>query len=378
MMKGKKIIVLILLVLITLTGCSYKELNELAIVTSIGIDYIDDEYFISTQIMNFEKNSDDGTSEEAILYEASGKSIVEALRNIMKQYPRSIYLGHLEVAILGRDVVEEKTNEIFDYFISSPECVNDFTVLVYKDGYAKDIINPQNDNEKKDKNPTKSILSSLENIESRQGSSYLINFEEFLSDYLKTGKDPVLPVIKMVDNDGYSKTLITDMVPFKDNVLGDALDKEQAIALSTLNNTYYDIPLHGIYKDTVIAILVFNPKSKMEVKVKSNKVDVNIKINLEGHASEVSKNVNLSKPEINNEISAIFKEKMKDYVFSLLNYCKENDVDILGIKNSIYKHYPKQYNNFKNVNIYEIADFNVDIDIKLYRYGNTHYGVSNN
>ena len=371
----KKFIILIL-ALFLITGCSYKELNELAIVSSVGIDYVDDHYLISLQIMDLQKGSGDSTTEKAVLYKGTGITIVEALRNIMKEYPKTIYFGHLELAILGRDVAENKTDEIFDYFISSPESSNDFMVLVHKDGLALDIIDPKKSSNE-ETNPTKDLLTSLENIKNRDGSAYSINFEEFLALYLEVGKDPVIPVVKLVDDkDAISKVMITTLVPFKENMLFDELSDKQAIAFNTLNNNYYDIPFTVKYKNTNISLLMINPKSSYDVKIKNGNINVNLNVKLEGHASEVPTKVILSTPKVANEIEKIFEEEIKNYIVSLIDYCKNNNVDILGLKNMIYKNYYKDFNNYKDKNIYELANINIDVDVSMYRYGNAYVGVS--
>lgn len=372
----KKILILIF-GCILLSGCSYKELNDLAIVTSIGIDYVDDKYRVSLQIMDLQKSQGDQTSEKAVLYKASGPTIAEALRNIMEQYPRTIYLGHLELAVLGKDVIEKKTNDIFDYFISSPESSNDFTIFVNRKGTAEEIIDPNIVSSEDEENPTKDLLTSLKNVQNRQGTAYQVNFEEFLSTYLKKGKDPVVPVVEIKDqgNGDYSNVVITRMVPFKDNVLQEPLSNEQALALSTLNNTYFDVPVNAIYKDEMVALLMLNPKSGVDLKIEDGKVKVKIKVALEGHASEITSKVTLSKTEVAKELENIFEQKIKGYVLSLIDYCKDNDVDILGLKNMIYKHYNNKYDKYKDKNIYEIADIDIKVNIDMYRYGNAYIGV---
>lgn len=226
-----KKIIIIVLCLFFISGCSYQELNDLAIVTSLGIDFIDEEYIVSAQIMDMQKGDGDSSTEKAILYNAKGDSIVSALRNIMKQYPRTIYLGHLELLVLGKDVIENKTNEIFDYFISSPESSSDFMVFANKEGTALEIIDPNTKDE--EANPTKELLSSLKNLQNHEGSAFEINFEEFLAAYLEEGKDPVIPVIKIKKDKKdkeYSNTIITTLVPFKENALKNELSEEQAYA----------------------------------------------------------------------------------------------------------------------------------------------------
>ena len=121
---------------------------------------------------------------------------------------------------------------------------------------------------------------------------------------------------------------------------------------------------------------MINPTSKYGLEIKDGKVKVNIKINLEGHASEVDTKVILSEPKTAKEIESIYEKQIKKNVESLIDYCKENDVDILGLKNMIYKNYYKDYKKYEDKNIYEIADINIDVKIKMYRYGNAYVGIS--
>ena len=53
----KKIILIIALFL--LTGCyDYKEINNLGIISAIGIDYQDDEYNVTLEVLNDQADKD--------------------------------------------------------------------------------------------------------------------------------------------------------------------------------------------------------------------------------------------------------------------------------------------------------------------------------
>ena len=81
----------------------------------------------------------------------------------------------------------------------------------------------------------------------------------------------------------------------------------------------------------------------------------------------------------NKDICEI-NQTINEYIISLINYSKKTNTDILGIKNKIYKHYPKKYNQYKNKNIYEISNININTKTKLFRYGNSNtsnYGGNN-
>ena len=64
-MKNKKIFILILVILL-LTGCSdYRELTDMAIISNLGIDKVDEEFHITVQILNSKSNSNDDSKKNS-------------------------------------------------------------------------------------------------------------------------------------------------------------------------------------------------------------------------------------------------------------------------------------------------------------------------
>ena len=137
-MKKIKIIFLIIITLF-ISGCSYKELNDLAIASALGIDYENNEYIISAQVMELKKKENEDLS-TALIYSGKGKSISEALRNISLKYPNSLYLGHLELIILGKGEIEHGINNSLDYFIRTSDARNDALVLISTKNSAYEIL----------------------------------------------------------------------------------------------------------------------------------------------------------------------------------------------------------------------------------------------
>ena len=98
----KKIIILTIITLL-MSGCSYVELNDLAIASAIGIDYEDNEFKLTAQIMDIKSSNSGMTEENTLIYEASGKTIAKAIRNFSIRYPKNVYLGHLEFLVINSD-----------------------------------------------------------------------------------------------------------------------------------------------------------------------------------------------------------------------------------------------------------------------------------
>lgn len=373
-MKRIKLLILLIITVITLSGCSYTELNKLAIVSALGIDYKDGMYEITAQVMDIKKQ-DTGTEENSIIYESQGKTIGKAIRNLSEKYPKTVYLGHVEIIILGKETAEQKISDIFDYIMRSPEVRSTGYVLINKEQSAKLTLEPENEKEKSF--ATEQIKSSLESATKRSGTVYLMTFEDFLQNYLQKGKDPVVPLIKIDKKHGNetSDTVITNLAVIKNGKILQSLNEEQSIAYNTINNNYYDIVITPKYNGSPCGIVIFNPESKIKTDIKNNNVNVEINIKVEAKLNELNEKSNPNTDITNKRLEKIVEKELKKYVTSLLIYSKNTNTDVIGIGNNIYKNYPKDYKKYANKNLYVISKIKVNVDANIYRSGNTNKGA---
>ena len=133
-----------LLILITicfiLTGCgNYRELNQIAIITGIGIDKKNEEYEVSVLIANAQKSettSKEGESQPTV-YSGTGKTLVEAVKVIERKTPKELYLGHINVVLISEDVAEDGFLKVADWLLRNPESRKKFYLILTKDKFIK-------------------------------------------------------------------------------------------------------------------------------------------------------------------------------------------------------------------------------------------------
>ncbi len=100
--------VLLLAVLIntiTLTGCwSYREIDQLAIVTGVAIDKgtSGDGYTVTVEIINFSSGGKEAKIGAKIL-EASGETIFDTVRNLIRISGKRLYWAHAAIVIISQD-----------------------------------------------------------------------------------------------------------------------------------------------------------------------------------------------------------------------------------------------------------------------------------
>lgn len=372
----KKYLFILLIPLFFLTGCSYRELNELAIVSTIGVDYQDNKYIISAQVVNVSKaeTASDEAEETTLLYVGEGPTVLTAVRDIYNKYPKNIHLAHLELVVLGKDVVSKDVTKVLNYFITSPEATGDAKIIVNKSGTAMEILDPINKNP--DSYNGKAIINNLIQNERHEGVVCDVNMKEFLSWYYQKGIDPIIPSIEYVKSeDGVSNIMLLGFVVFKNDDIIGSLSKKASIAYNLINANFIDIAIKTNYEGQDLTIILIEPKSDIEIEIKDNKLKFKIKISATGHISEIYSDIDLTDKKILNKMSDNYENTIKGYIQELLDFSKENNVDVLGLKNMIYKKKHKYYEQYKDENIYEVADIDIDIDVNLFRHGTTYIGV---
>ena len=125
--------ILLLLLILLLTGCyNYRELNDLAIVSAIGIDYKDNNFEVSIQIVNPKKQQDSSSANEPdfIIYKSKAKTLQEAFRNVVDTSPNRIYGSHLEILIISEEIAKNHMDKLFDFFAREPEARSEFNILI--------------------------------------------------------------------------------------------------------------------------------------------------------------------------------------------------------------------------------------------------------
>lgn len=125
----KKIIILITFLLF-ITGChKYNDLNDLAIIKSIGISY-QDKYILYAEIIEeIDKNNIPKTK----VIETNSNNIQELFNNIKILINKEIYFSHIDLLLLDFELNDSNYQELINYFLKHNEFRNDFLCIFSND-----------------------------------------------------------------------------------------------------------------------------------------------------------------------------------------------------------------------------------------------------
>lgn len=380
-MKKFVLIIITLFILLISSGCyNYKEINDMAIVSSIGIDKDNknDKYIVSAQIMN-SKESEDSEDSQITVYTKEGDTVHEALRNITLKSPRKLYGNHLSKIVLSEEVAKEGIDNILDTFNRVTEVRNEFVITIVKEDKASDVLKVLTTTESI---PAEYVKLSLKIADKTSGLTYATKLDEFISLYLKKGIDPVVPVLKIdkkekkgttINNitttNPISKIVIEDLSVTNKGKLETYLKNEEVIGYNFLRNQIQKmiIPVKCDDENNYASISILKNKTKSNTEKKDNKYIINFNINSEAIITEYNCRKDLTDEKVIKELEKDTEKKIKRYIKNSLNKQKETKGKFLGLERIIYLDYPK----------YKNEDYSVkyNVNVNLVRKGEIRNSV---
>ena len=369
----KKILIVFILIFLT-TGCwNYNELNSLAITTAMAIDKKDDKYEVSILIANSrnkQSSSENGES-QTVVYSATGDTIADAMKNIDLENPRQTYIGHLTALIINEEVAKEGLIDVLDLLLRNSESTKRFFVAIARENKAKDILKIVSPLESF---PAQTISTNIKTSSESQAVSVSVIYSDFIKTMLAKGIEPVLPTIKVEGNEekGAKNSNLEQTDPMgqlkldtvaifnKDKLIGYATKDESRGINLALNKIDAMIIKYKCKKNYLVAE-ISGVTSKIDVKINNN-IEPSIKINASGDIIENNCDIDLTNPDVIDDVEKDVEKQIKNLVTKGIKYIQSEKVDSIGIGNLVYKQNPSYYKKIDDWNNYFS---NLDVNIKV-------------
>lgn len=321
----KKILIIILTLLLC-TGCfDYKEINDLAIINAIGVDYENDEYVITLEILNdqIDKDSSKITSYTKV---GHGKNLTSAIENAADKLSKQLIFNHIKLMILSKSIIEEKFENIIDLFLRNTYFRENFYVISATKNKPETLLNHTTNDA-----PIAStaITDTLESIRYSSNTNVLKKFDEMVEEVITYGIDTCFSNITLKDNefivDGMS---IFNNYSYKSNL------SNEYVKIYNLLTDNFDRPTYTINYDNLSFTTAIN-NGKINTEIKSG--TINVTGNLMGRIIDNDPKYNIRDPKnlerIDNDFTNLLNKKIPEFIKVL----QDNNSDILGITRNYYK-----------------------------------------
>lgn len=371
--------------MICLSGCwSSIELNELAIVTAMGIDKTEDGYLVSVQVLNSSELAGDARSgrTEVVTFRKSGATIAEAIRSLSTDVPRRLYVAHLREIVFGEEMARAGIAKPLDVLSRQKELRSDFYMTVAKGATAYDTLNVQTALEKI---PANKVFDALENSERRWAPTRTVTLDELVSSIVSKGRQAMLTGI-LVYGDPESGSNVTNaqnispksglrldyLGVFKKDKLVGWLNRNDSKGVSYITDhvksTAVNIPCEG----DQITVNTTSSKTKIKGKVENGNPKIDINVTSEGSIGEVECTIDLTKPEKIEELNKRYEKDIKAKIEGSIKTLQEKyQSDIFGFGDEIHRTDPKAWKRLQENWEQEFAnlDVNVSVEAKIRNLG---------
>ncbi len=334
----RKIVILLCLVLLV-GGCyDYRELNDMSVVTGIGIDYKDSKYIVSLEVT---KSIKDGSSNEVetVIYTGSNKILADAFLEAKNMSDKYVYMEHVNVLLLSEELCKKGIGDVIDYIISDTTINSNYYMVVTEDINKVLEIKQEND--------------SMSNVITNTINYYLddTKFDDLdilYSNMINKREDIAVPYISINED----KVMFKDVAYFDKDKMVDTIDNKLYLFLK-LNSKNINFSKNGntvsIYKNSI----------KYDIK----KDKVIIKVCGDGLVKEIDSKINLESNDSYDYLNRIINKDIRENIEEFLDITLKNKSDLLGIQDKHYKMYGKDINDIN----YEVkTDININKNGTIY------------
>lgn len=348
-MKIKKLIFLFLIPLF-LGGCfDYNELNDLAIVSGVGIDFEGNEYAVTFEILSTKKEGEKSSSASTYNVTAKGKTITEAFANNGKNMDKVPYYDHIEIVVISEEIAKEHLKEVSEYLIRSSKFRNEFYTAIATDTSAKEVISTTS---KEKPIAANFIVDLLEHNNDSKSAAYYTPFTETLNAILTDGEDAIMSTITVKEKE----IVLSGMGVFKDFELKHIFNPDEASIINLLNNfdpktVFFEKTCE---KEKTIVISAYDAK----VKIEPNREKVKISATINARINEDNCGYDLRKEKSYEELEKEFKKIIEEKMNQVLTELQKNKSNALHIG----KEY---YNSTRDKDIYRWTNQNFEYEINL-------------
>jgi spore germination protein KC len=376
LMKVIRLLLIGVTALIILTGCWNRvEINDIAIVTAIGLDLVEgDKLRLTLQVavpskLGSKGGGDGGSSEKStFIISETGTTVSEAYRNVQGKLPRRIFFSQSRVLLIGEDLAKKGVLHIIDFHTRYAEPrINSF--IMFTKGKASKTINGM---------PKFESISAEEMKElSKMNVGLKIYVRDFLNMLLTDGQEPFAPQFTLksleVDTNNKLKTqAVNGIALFKKDKLIGWMDDAETRGLLWLRNEI---------ETGVITIKIPEENGGGNISMEINRADTNIipilkhgkiklTVNVKSEMSVIENDskLKLYETKVIDDIQKNIENEIKDRIQMVVDKAQKGyQSDIFGFGHSVYKKYPKEWNtHYKKNWEQEFPQLEVTINSKAF------------
>lgn len=383
--RARSLIVLLMLIPL-ITGCwNRRELNDLAIVTALGIDVVKDKYLVTVQVVDpgevASRKGSSGASPVSTYY-GKGDTVFEAIRKMTTVTPRKLYFSHLRVFVIGEELARQGMGKVLDLMSRDQEGRTDFYIVIAKDTTAHDVINILTPIEKI---PASKMYSSLEVSAKTWAPTVAMQLDQLITQIVNPGVQATLTgiVIQGDPKTGTKKeNTETPDTPTRLQYKGIAMFREDKLIgwLNEVESKGFSNITDRLTSTVVetscpnggkLSIEVIRSKASIKAKVREGRPEAEVIIHAEANVADVECKIKLTESKTLYEIEKAAEDVMEQHAKSAVTKAQKAKSDIFGFGEAVHRADMRYWSKNKDRWDEEFSKMKIryNIDVKIRRIG---------
>ncbi|MUG66818.1 Ger(x)C family spore germination protein [Paenibacillus campinasensis] len=370
-MRRLAVLYLFLLLMVILTGCwNRTELNEIGLISALGIDRGENGWIVSYQLINHSTISSNaagggmsgGAGAPVHVFSSEGPTLREAIDVSYTETPRRLFFPHADVLILGKEAASKGIRDIIDFYWRNPNLRENVNVLV-TNGLASEML-------KQLIPPERLPGSAIANI-SRQTAKFNNNYPsikmfELTRSLVSESHAAGVPQIELVEEFSSNKVESMDQLnktstPTKLRITGlAAFQKDRWIGLLTQDESFgiswltdkvqfstLSFPCPGENEPGLLSYQTNAANTKVKLMKEGDEYTFKVSVDVKGRVTETSCPTDLSNLSNLHAAEKEIQEVIKQHMLQGWEACKRLHVDLPHFADYIHRKYPEEWSQMK-------------------------------
>ncbi|GIO53455.1 MULTISPECIES: Ger(x)C family spore germination protein [Paenibacillus] len=361
--------------LLLLPGCwNSKDIQNMAYVTAIGLDYVDGKYKSYIQVLNFSnvaqsQNAQVGKVVPIWIGTGEGKTVTESLTSIYSTAQRRVFWGHMKAVVCSERLLKHGMDQVFDMLNRFREIR--YNVLLY--GTRDPIQDILTEKSILNFSPLESVLESPQQIYTQR--SFILPIYEFkiLAQLREPSGTAILPSLTIDYKDWYEDKKdhpmhrVSGAYFFDNRELRGWLSEDDLRGTRWIQRQLERSPVNIPIGQTPVATLILmKPHFVVEPKLENDKIHFNIRIGLKSYVDLLIKDT----PE--STLEKMAAELVKKEVIESYKKGVALKSDVLMLEDKLYRKYPGKWRELSKQSDFILTEDmlkNVDVTITMVNSG---------
>lgn len=370
-MRRSVALLLISVLFLIPAGCwNSKDIQNMAYVTAIGIDYENGKYITYVQILNFANVAKSDTAQvgkniPVWIGRGEGVTVTESFNSIYSTSQLRVFWGHVKSIVCTERFLKsgQRVKEAYDMVNRYREVR--YNVLMYgtkeplRDIFTqKSILNLS---------PLDTLLDTPSQIYSQRSYILPVYGYKIIAQFNEPAQSAMLPSIS-IDKEAWTEDQkakpmfrIDGSYYFHASAMTGWLSEKDLQGYRWLQKKLERSPINiPDNNDPDAAIVLIKPKPKLQPVVRDGKVTFNISLHIKAYVDELTRNI--SKTEIEEMASKVIRDQIR----STYKKGLEIKVDVLQLGECLYRKYPKVWHDMHKDKEFILDESSLDlIDVKV-------------